>query len=151
MSSSRKSRRASSHSAHVQRTSRQTIEGLKQEQVQAYIRQGPLPDPLEFEGYERILPGSAERIMKAFDEERAHRMKMDESSHLLAHKSSRRRFSATMTVIWFLIVFALLLIGTAFYLIVQGEYAYGVGLLGGTAVLAVLARVYEAYSGKSSE
>lgn len=55
------------------------VEGLPADERKKYlirltkIQQGPLPPSEDFEHYERVLPGAAERIMSAFDEERRHR------------------------------------------------------------------------------
>jgi uncharacterized membrane protein len=43
--------------------------------VQAY--QGPIPPSGELLAYENILPGSAERILKGSEEQRAHRIEME--------------------------------------------------------------------------
>lgn len=37
------------------------------------FRSAPLPDPREFERYEQVLPGSAERIMRQFELQAEHR------------------------------------------------------------------------------
>jgi uncharacterized membrane protein len=39
----------------------------------ATIRQGPLPSPEEFGGYDQVLPGAAERILSMAEKEQKHR------------------------------------------------------------------------------
>ncbi|NQS96894.1 MAG: DUF2335 domain-containing protein [candidate division Zixibacteria bacterium] len=43
-------------------------------------RSAPLPPPQEFEGFERVLPGSAERILKMAEAQQSHRHHMEEGS-----------------------------------------------------------------------
>lgn len=51
---------------------------------------GPLPHPSILEGYDKVIPGAAERILAMAEREQAHRHKMD-SDHLslLARERSR--------------------------------------------------------------
>lgn len=46
-----------------------------QRQVKAFS--GPLPSPEDFNGYEQVLPGSAQRILKLLEAQTAHRMDLE--------------------------------------------------------------------------
>lgn len=39
---------------------------------------GPLPSPADFQGYESVLPGSAERILSLTERQSAHRMSLEQ-------------------------------------------------------------------------
>lgn len=51
------------------------LEVMQQQQ----IHQGPLPMAIEFAEYDRILPGSAERILKMAENQAAHRQSLEAS------------------------------------------------------------------------
>lgn len=44
--------------------------------------EGPIPPPAVFRAIEDIIPGGAERLLKAFEGETAHRQKMESRSQL---------------------------------------------------------------------
>lgn len=50
---------------------------------------GPLPAPEVIQGYETVLPGAADRIIKMAESEQAHHHKMEE-------KNEKRRFTASI-------------------------------------------------------
>lgn len=52
-----------------------------------YWSSGPLPDPVRLKQYNEVLPGSAERIMTAFEAQVMHRMELEKG---LIDKESRR-------------------------------------------------------------
>lgn len=52
---------------------------LRIQQVRTEVS-GPLPDPATLDGYNRILPGAAERIMVMAEKEAAHRQLMESQS-----------------------------------------------------------------------
>lgn len=56
--------------------------------IQGEIHTGPIPAPGEIGEYERILPGSADRIIKMAEKEQAHR-------HQLQLRSQRHRLGIT--------------------------------------------------------
>ena len=43
----------------------------------SYSRRGPLPHPQELAEYEKVLPGSAERIFASSEKQMAHRMGLE--------------------------------------------------------------------------
>ena len=51
--------------------------GDKSTVVAAYTRSAPLPAPEELERFEQILPGATERIFKQFENQAAHRQKLE--------------------------------------------------------------------------
>lgn len=44
--------------------------------LQTRRRGGPLPPPADFEHYERVCPGAADRILKVMEREQAHRQEL---------------------------------------------------------------------------
>jgi len=60
----------------------------------AIIRQesysGPIPHPTLFEGYERILPGSADRILKMAEQQQSHRIEIENLAIKSQLKANRR-------------------------------------------------------------
>lgn len=48
-----------------------------------YMRQGPLPEAHEMEHYERVLPGSADRILSMAENEVSHRHTMDSRGQII--------------------------------------------------------------------
>lgn len=51
---------------------------------------GPIPPPAVIEGYERILPGSADRILKMAEEQSKHRQELEKKAIAEDLKQSRR-------------------------------------------------------------
>lgn len=45
--------------------------------VASYRHSGPIPDPMTLEGYNRIVPGAADRIIKMAEDQAAHRQKIE--------------------------------------------------------------------------
>ncbi len=90
---------------------------------------GPLPPPGMLEAYERVVPGSAERLLKMAEKEQSnvHRLR------------SGTLFSAMLGQILSAVLFILLVAGSVWLLII-GSVAVGSGLLVGTAVMVVLAK-----------
>jgi len=73
-----------------------------------YIHRGPLPDPTDYERYERVLPGSANRILKMTESEAAHRHRIEMGGQFIAAG------------------LALLAVVGGFWLILSGFGIYGV-------------------------
>lgn len=72
--------------AHRNRDEIQPQQNTPQIQMQqVMLHTGPLPDPATLEQYDKVQPGSAERIIKAFELEIEHRHKID-SVHLEIEK-----------------------------------------------------------------
>lgn len=89
---------------------------------------GPIPDASSFESYERILPGSAERILKMAEEQAGHR-------HCLEKKISAAECRDSLLGIIFAFIIAITAIGGSVYAITMGAELgggiLGVGTIGG--------------------
>lgn len=93
---------------HQRKRDRANVE--RQHQTLRYSQEGdhrgvewsssPLPSPTEFEGFERVLPGAAERIMAAFELEQRHRHKQeaDEQEHAQAMERRGLTWGASLTL-----------------------------------------------------
>ena len=58
---------------------------------------GPIPDPERLAGYERVLPGAAERIFKSFEEENQHRRSLEKRIvHAETHQTIASTYAATL-------------------------------------------------------
>ena len=65
---------------------------VKVTQVQSLIHQSsrPIPAPAEFEHYERVLPGAADRILTMAEKEQSARISLKEQQHRSAVKTYGR-------------------------------------------------------------
>ena len=101
---------------------------------------GPIPSSSEMKGYEEALPGMADRIMKVFENQQEHNVKMEAKSL----DAARWVFIAENILYW---LFEAVLIGFGLYLLVTGEVIFGsgVGIIG---VISVFLRSRK--SGKKS-
>lgn len=86
------------------------------------IFSGPIPPPSLMRGYEEVVPGSAERILKMAEEQSAHRRKME--GIVVPHQLKESRRGQT-------IAFVLALLGFA--------TTVGLAYLGATAVAGIMA------------
>ncbi len=57
---------------------------------QLTVRTGPLPDPITLQEYDRVHPGAAELILKTFEDEVAHRHRIDD-----AHLEIEKKYADT--------------------------------------------------------
>lgn len=101
---------------------------------------GPLPHPVILEGYERVLPGMADRVLSMAEEQAKHRR--DIESQVIRANTKAELVGIVVT---FLITIAC--IGGSIYLIATDKQV--VGFL--TMVSTLLALVYNFYSGNRSE
>jgi len=100
---------------------------LRQRQVAIEHRSGPLPSPEEFERYERVCPGAADRIIKMAEGQSLHRQDLEKSVIKSASRDS----------LWGLIfafLFSMANISGAVFLIstdhsVTGTLLSGIGLV----------------------
>lgn len=98
--------------------------------MQMRSHSGPLPSPETFEGYERVLQGSAERIITMAEKQQDHRMTM-ESTHL------NKEHGQSRTGQWLGFVLALFAMALGGYLTLNGHDTVGGILLGSTLVSLV--------------
>ena len=85
---------------------------------------GPLPHPKHLDAYERIMPGAAQRIFDAFDQQRAHRQALEKTA-VDANVASEKRG------MWLGFVLAGAFLVAAVYLITQGFGVAGLAIIGG--------------------
>ena len=93
--------------------------------IQQTSFQGPLPPPDMMKGYESVLPGAAERIMKMAENQSTHRMNMESKS--MRMKKAGQIFGFIIT---------LFIIGLSFWLGIKGHDALA-GVIGSTTVIAL--------------
>jgi len=103
--------------------------------MQLRTHSGPLPQPETFEGYERILPGCAERILVMAEKQQNHRMGL-EKMHL-----GEQLFQSKLGQIFGLLI-AAICIGTGAFLVmnsyeVAGSILFGTTLLGLVTVFVI--------------
>lgn len=104
---------------------------------------GPLPPPAILEGYERICPGAAQRLIAIVEEEAAHRRKTN--SHLIGAAISEGRRAQWMA---FAIVFGFLIAGVI--LGINGHPVSGT-ILGSTGVGTIVVAFLKHRSRMSKE
>ncbi|MEA1910858.1 MAG: DUF2335 domain-containing protein [Spirochaetota bacterium] len=91
----------------VQRRKRQKTVGITTTSMQMHHSySGPLPHPSHFQQYERILPGSADRILKMVEKQSEHRQYLEKKI-----VDSDIRSSKTGMILGFIIAVIGLLIG----------------------------------------
>ena len=103
--------------------------------LQAVAFQGPLPPPSLFEGYENVLPGSADRIMTMAESEQSHRQQFDNTA--LAAKIGDVKRSQSLSF-WI----SVLTIGATIVISIYGNL-YIAGITGLTGLLAGIANLLQ--------
>lgn len=108
-------------------------------QVQSQY-QGIIPPPAMLQGYENIIPGGAERILKMAEEQHAHRIKMEDK---VIKSDTRNSFLGVI----FAFLIALIVLFIAFYAIkkdkpITGAFlsTIGLGSLVGTFIYGTKSR-----------
>ena len=86
---------------------------------------GPLPPPESLEGYERVLPGSADRILAMAEEQASHRISMEAAALQHEMAQSNRGLWAGLTV-------AVVGIAAGSYVSYLGNTGFGIGVIGMT-------------------
>ena len=95
----------------------------------SYFRSGILPEPAELERYEKLLPGTTDRLLQSYEKQAAHRMALE--NKVIEGDSLR----ATRGQIFSFIITMLVLIG-GFVLIFLGKDTTGlVAILGALTTL----------------
>lgn len=81
MAKSKKRRKPIHNNAHNAPVKRHVPEDIalarREVSVAAYSHSGPIPDPMTLEGYNRIVPGAADRIIRMAEEQSAHRQRIE--------------------------------------------------------------------------
>lgn len=96
--------------------------------VRAYS--GPLPDPATLKGFEEVLPGAADRIIRMAEEESKHR-------HTISSRDLIQGFVLNIVGQIFALLIALAGIGGGVYCISKG-YQWSGGFLGGLPILGLV-------------
>jgi len=97
--------------------------------AQAKFYSGLIPPPDSMEQYEKILPGSADRILTMTEKQEAHRIKMEEKQLSISSISSKLGLIGG-----FIIIMTVVLLGG--YLIIVNKPIEGfVSLIGGLGIL----------------
>lgn len=122
------SKKTSNQPKHVQGFSIQKIE-----------RSGPLPEPTDFETYEHVLPGAADRILSLTEKQQDHKIKIESRGQILYYLS---KFSAQFLVL----VVAILSLAAGYFLIENGHDSSGIGVI----ILAVAGFALNVIFGKKS-
>lgn len=105
--------------------------------VQFLQFQGPLPPPHTLEGYEKVLPGSAERIFAMAEKEQDHRHDMNKEQVSLDGKfleSDSKRERRGQYIAALLALIALLLSG----FLAMNDHSAVASIIGGTTVLGLV-------------
>jgi uncharacterized membrane protein len=103
----------------IQQQASQTISGVQ------YTYSGPLPHPEILERYERIVPGSAERIFAQFELQSAHRHKIE--SQVISSNTFCQKLGTVSALL-----ICLLTIGGGLFLVHEGQSVAGITALLGT-------------------
>lgn len=106
-----------------------TSEGFVQAQ-HVELHQGPLPPPDVLGGYESVVPGAAERILRMAEQEASHRQNLEKA--LTQRDSNRSLLGVIGAVVVALAAFTLA--GYAFYL----EQPLAGSVLGGIDMAAIV-------------
>lgn len=78
MAKSKKRKRTINNNSPAPRTVPEDIRLARREvSVSAYRHSGPIPDPMTLEGYDRVVPGAADRIIKMAEDQSAHRQSIE--------------------------------------------------------------------------
>ena len=103
---------------------------------------GPLPPPAMYGEYDKVLPGSAGRLLELTENQSSHRIDWERT----ALKAS---ISATTRGQWFGFIVSLVAISAAIFLATQGQSVVG-GLLAIVSVLGLVDRIFDRLFGRSS-
>lgn len=101
---------------------------------------GPIPQPTDFEKYEKVLPGSADRILKMAENQSLHRQTLEKSVVYSGVQDSKRGQ-------YFAFLLALVIIIGGFYLIAIDKDVVGVVAIVGSVGTLVTIFLY----GRKSE
>lgn len=109
--------------------------------VSSQFSSGPIPAPQILDGYEKICPGSADRIIKMAEEESAHRRKMEEKALNAEIEFNQRSLKIdgreTMLGQIFGLIIGSLTILCGSYVAVSGAYWPGT-IIGSTGVVGLV-------------
>jgi uncharacterized membrane protein len=101
---------------------------------------GPLPSPDVMAGYDKIVPGAANRIIAMAEGQHAHRQAMEKQSLDLDGEAMRRGYSESRwgQVCAFIVVISVVTAGAA--IVAFKDVVYGSAILGGIGVASIVGR-----------
>lgn len=101
------------------------------QRVETMIHQGPLPDPLTLEKYDKVVPGAAERIIQIFEAQANHRMMMEDkqAEDMQNRTAIEQTYADSETKIaergvWFAFIISVISIIGGLYLIIFAGHEY---------------------------
>ncbi|MBI4266931.1 MAG: DUF2335 domain-containing protein [Chloroflexi bacterium] len=98
--------------------------------IEAYHYEGPIPDPSTLQEYEKVIPGSADRILRMAERQAEHRQFLEKT---VIHGDSRRAFYG----LWVGAFVALCVLGGAIFLIYTGHDVAG-AVIGGLDIVSLV-------------
>ena len=118
-------------------------ENIRSSVIQHASFSGPLPPPSMYREYDKVLPGSADRLLELTEKQSSHRINWEKT----ALKAS---ISATARGQWFGFIVSLVAIGAAIILASRGQSVVG-GLLAIISVLGLADRIFDRIFDRSSK
>lgn len=91
---------------------------------------GPIPPPEQFEQYERILPGSADRILKMAEKQQDHRMAIEKEAITKSLNHNRRGQT-------FGFIAMLLMLGLSVFFVLNGMKVWA-GIIGSVTIATLV-------------
>lgn len=91
---------------------------------------GPIPPPEQFEQYERILPGSADRILKMAEKQQDHRMTIEKEAVTKSLNHNRRGQT-------FGFIAMLLMLGLSVFFVLNGMKVWA-GIIGSVTIATLV-------------
>lgn len=120
-----------------------SLDGMQEGAVVAAYRSysGPLPDWQQYDGYERVLEGSADRIMRMAEKDQTHAIEMDRARLELDRSLQDRSVRIVERGQWQGFLLALVFLAGGLAIIAMGNSGVGLGILaaGVAAVVGVYA------------
>ena len=111
---------------------RRTLNSLPREKREVLVQEitsvsysGPIPHPSDFEQYERVLPGAADRILTMAENQSAHRQTLEKAA-IYSDVENSKRWQ------WFGFLIGIVCICGGFVLIAMDKDLSGFALIGGS-------------------
>ncbi len=118
---------------------KQQLQQVIHQMVRTEIFSGPLPSPDNFQKYNEILPGAAERILKMAEQQGSHRRELEKAAITHDIKQSKRGSIFAFSL-------GVLAIVAGFILLLLGKDIYGLGAMISGIAPILIAFIYQ--SGK---
>ena len=117
---------------------RHVVKGVASLQTQSFS--GPIPHPSDFAEYERVLPGTAERILSMAERESAFRHEAERKRLALAEEDAKRAKAETERGQWLSFILASIAFASAVVCAALKQPAVG-GIIAGTTLVAVVSAI----------